>query len=805
MRSKKGSLIRQNISAHQLFQKTCRELVLKRRRKSDSAASTFQINERDQIPVLLHSNHFTGMINELQRGPRYYSQQLIENYLSHRFMLLGSNLVQVRHSIQCDGLAGISFPATEPVTFDSSGRWLEGRINQSNLQEAQRIWRCINMVHRKDNDRPGFSSYVPIDWQLDFKSGFRWSESTWYKDIKLRQQRGSDIKVPWELSRFQHLPQLALHYGYLLKSISPVKITDGEADTRPLNIEPEDLVREFRNQVLDFIATNPPRFGVNWSCTMEVAIRIVNCLFAYDLFGSFGATFDDAFYNIFNRSVYEHGRHIIENLEWRDEFRGNHYLADIAGLLFVAVYLSRTHETDAWLALAIQEFTAEVTQQFLPDGSNFEGSTSYHRLSAEIVVYCTALILGLSEEKLEALNSYENSLISGKPCLRPAPLPRHLDRFENKESASQSAASLFSPDYLERLDKMAEFTIGITKPSGHVVQIGDNDSGRFFKLLPIYSASISNTAHLTPKDEYGDSINLSASQAPREDHLDHRHLVAAINGLFNRADFTEFSASHTLESTIVRQLANGRTLPKKHLTPHNQNDETLLAESLELRTEEGLNLNLQTSSMVYNFTGADLRQDLLIRSYPYFGLFIYESTRLFLAIRCGPVGQNGQGGHAHNDQLAIELVVDGIELIVDPGTFIYTPLPEWRNEYRSVKAHFAPRIGDHEPGDLSLGLFRLPDTAQPRCLKFSETEFLGYHLGYGRPIYRRITIEEQRIVIDDMFADRPPNNLLNGENLFSSSVPFSPGYGEISKYPKITTTTGLFSHGKDKFDRTEPT
>ena len=52
--------------------------------------------------------------------------------------------------------------------------------------------------------------YEPIDWQLDFKSGYRWSDWTWYRVIRCGNIRGADVKVPWELGRLQHLPQLAL-------------------------------------------------------------------------------------------------------------------------------------------------------------------------------------------------------------------------------------------------------------------------------------------------------------------------------------------------------------------------------------------------------------------------------------------------------------------------------------------------------------------------------------------------------------------------------------------------------------------
>ena len=47
-----------------------------------------------------------------------------------------------------------------------------------------------------------------IDWHRDFKSGLAWDPSTHHLDVTIVRGDGSDIKVPWELSRFQHLTVL---------------------------------------------------------------------------------------------------------------------------------------------------------------------------------------------------------------------------------------------------------------------------------------------------------------------------------------------------------------------------------------------------------------------------------------------------------------------------------------------------------------------------------------------------------------------------------------------------------------------
>ncbi|HEX3051170.1 MAG TPA: heparinase II/III family protein, partial [Aggregatilineaceae bacterium] len=391
------------------------------------------------------------------------------------------------------GVEGFRYEMGAVVQPDQEGNWLNERINRANEAEARRIWQLIG---------PG---YQPIDWQLDFKSGYRWAETCWYQDIPYGHLPGVDIKVPWELARMQHLPQLA--WAYALAS-------GGEPGFEP----PEVYLHEFRCQVLDFIATNPPRFGVNWAGAMDVAIRIVNWLISYDLFCAYGAQFDEAFVQELVRSAVQHGRHILANRDWHAAWRGNHYLAEMAGLFVVGVYLSEGNEkanitAERWLNFALRELDREVALQFHEDGSNFEASTCYHRLSAELIVYTAALALNLPPDK----------------------------------------QSRFPLNHCERIEKMGEFTQHITKPSGCVPQIGDNDSGRFLKLFPAYERlSVENAcARYANLDGY----ESDDQEYWDEDVLDHGHLLAAMNGLFGRVDWPSGP-----ETTLVRGLAGGRHL-----------------------------------------------------------------------------------------------------------------------------------------------------------------------------------------------------------------------------------------------------
>jgi hypothetical protein len=595
------------------------------------------------------------------------SRALARHYQAHRFNILGSGWVHVIHGMSCPGFAGAAYTMPGPRA-----------LSPGNRQRAAEIRAAIS---------PG---YEPIDWQLDFRSGYRWKEDRWSETLLLGHEPGVDVKVPWELARLQHLPLLA---------------TIGRDDT--------NIARECRDQILDFLAANPPGFGVNWLCTMDVAIRAANLVLCRWIIGPG----DEIFEEYFAATLLAHGRHIVTNLEDTEGFRGNHYLADVCGLAFVAAALSESEETLGWWRFAIGEVLAESARQFHPDGTNFEASTSYHRLSAEMVAYTAALILG------------------------------------------RDGVGAFPAGFAERLYRMARFSIDATKPNGRVAQIGDNDSGRFFKL---------SAAHFDADLE--------------EDHLDHRGLVAAIGTIIAGADdLAAFSGpAFAFETELVGALASGRRL-QPATAPTAPASVPLKETSVSIAENQ-----TETTIMLHD---ASVLDGLSAIAYPDFGLYILTAPRFFLSIRCGSIGQNGRGGHAHNDQLAVELNIDGEDWLADPGSYVYTAAPRQRDAYRSVLAHATPKHDGKEPGRLDLGLFRLGDEARAECLGFSIEGFEGRHHGFGLPTYRAIRIADGLVRIRDGIGgavDWATNvetvTVTTTHELrrhFGLSVPFSPGYGSL--------------------------
>jgi Heparinase II/III-like protein/Heparinase II/III N-terminus len=429
-----------------------------------------------------------------------------------------------------------------------------------------------------------------IDWHADFKSGRRWPLRHGSL-LQLVYGDGSDVKVPWELSRGQHLPLLAGAY----------RLT---GERRYLD--------ELGAQLTSWARANPVEMGVNWACTMDVAIRAANWVAALSVVATDAAGkqwFADAL-----ESLLLHGRFIRSHLEW-SEVRGNHYMANVAGILPVAVLFRGGPEGASWASWASRELLREVEHEVRPDGAVHEASTSYHRLVTEL------WLCGMQAAKTTGSGLQPNA------------------------------------DH-EWLDRMLGLVRDYTRPDGLAPQIGDADDGRFL-----------------PLGEYG------------ADPRDHRHLFSQAGRAFEPA--TESAA------------------------------------------------------------------------YPDGGFYIMRGGGLYAIVRCGDVGRHGRGGHGHNDQLSFELAAGGQPLVVDPGTYLYTPDPVERNRFRSTSFHATLRVGGAEQNDLrDDDLFSMDDRARAEALAWDGKSFEGRHRGFpGATHTRRIELGDGALRIRDTVTSSEAQDL----------------------------------------------
>ncbi len=85
---------------------------------------------------------------------------------------------------------------------------------------------------------------------------------------------------------------------------------------------------------------------------------------------------------------------------------------------------------------------------------------------------------------------------------------------------------------------------------------------------------------------------------------------------------------------------------------------------------------------------------------PVSGLYALRAGRLEATAACMPSGVHGQGGHRHNDLLSFELAVDGVPVVVDPGTYCYLGDRDARAFFRGTCAHNTLAVDGEEQNDI---------------------------------------------------------------------------------------------------------
>jgi hypothetical protein len=559
-------------------------------------------------------------------------KQVGEHILNHRFNLLGTGWISRNTKLSLNEILD-----KLPDFWKAKARFLLTYLNEKN--------------------------YNLIDFWSNPVNNFVW-EPTFHKEIKI--ELGNDIKHPWELGRMQHLPVLA--YNYKL-------FHDSNPEFARLCIE------EFQNQILNFIAVNPVGYTVQWRSPMDVGIRMVNWLVSFDMFKSCGCLFDELFLKEFLESVYKHLLFILQNLEWSDGLRGNHYFANIVSLIFAGAYLPNCNFTSQILAFGLQELLNETEYQFFSDGGNFESSTYYHIQTAEMLLFALYILNSLTKEKVFSLSQY--TFYDWKCCKR-------LKKYsKQKFSVGLDMKIDLAEDFKRKICKIVEFAFAIRKPNGEIEQIGDTDSGYFIRLNYFFND------FLVFEENYENVLN--------RDILD--KLVECLSGDVKNAKARKTFFSKSVSANLALPKPKIVVLP------------TLFA-------------------------------------FPNFGIYIVKSVYYYLTFRCGDIGQNGKGGHSHNDQLSITLFAFGKDFIVDPGTYCYTCSAEERNLFRSTKMHNTivwqgkeqNLLRAQNPDDL---FWIYKHRTRSRLIYTGQNKIVGEHYAYPRACRREVGFELNRIEILD--------------------------------------------------------
>jgi len=279
-------------------------------------------------------------------------------------------------------------------------------------------------------------------WNIDYKTGYTWGSGLPYFKYKIIDySTKSDVKYAWDASRCHDL--LTLGEAYLLT-------------------KDEIYAKKIVGEISSFIEENPFMQSINWTCSMDVAIRAVNWLYAIRMIIN-SPSFDKAFDSQVKNSLAEHCFYIEKNLEKGIPCSGNHYISDLAGLLHLYVLFGEKGKK--W-DFALQEFLNELDFQVLPSGVHYEKSTSYQRLVLELYLYT------------------------------------YLFLINNKVAIPEWAK--------ERIVSMAHFLDELILEDGTIPLIGDNDNGRFLPFrscdMTDYRYIVAVSANVFPNNSF---INLS--------------------------------------------------------------------------------------------------------------------------------------------------------------------------------------------------------------------------------------------------------------------------------------------------------
>ncbi|OLD92225.1 MAG: hypothetical protein AUG84_01870 [Chloroflexi bacterium 13_1_20CM_4_66_7] len=303
------------------------------------------------------------------------------------------------------------------VAFDEPGdvvaalrsRWpeLEGRV----LERAERI--CQGQFDLLGRSRLDFGT--PVDWHRDPVSGVRSPRVHWSRIDHLNPTVAGEYKLIWELNRHQYFVTLGKAYWYT-----------GD----------ERYAATFVAHLMAWMDANPPKCGINWASSLEVAFRAISWIWGLYFFRTSPSLSAPAYLRTL-KFLFLHGRHIETYLS--TYFSPNtHLTGEAMGLLYLGTLFPELREAARWRRVGWSILVQALDKHVRPDGSYFEQSTYYHRYTTDFCLH--AAILG----QLNALP--EKAAIDAK--LRA--LLTHL--------------------------------MHLTQPDGRTPLVGDDDGGRLLVL-----------------------------------------------------------------------------------------------------------------------------------------------------------------------------------------------------------------------------------------------------------------------------------------------------------------------------------
>jgi hypothetical protein len=203
----------------------------------------------------------------------------------------------------------------------------------------------------------------PPRWHREAISGTDAPRRHWSRIDHLDTAVVGDHKLLWELNRHQYL--LAPAFCWLL---------DREARRF-------DLIQA---HLESWLAENPPRQGVNWVSSLEVAYRAIT--WCWLLWMLRDAPWRPDLRTRLTRSLEEHARKVERYLS--TYFSPNtHLTGEALGLFYVGTMLFHSPYAQRWRRKGAAILESAIRRQVYADGVYFEQANQYQRYTAEIYMH----------------------------------------------------------------------------------------------------------------------------------------------------------------------------------------------------------------------------------------------------------------------------------------------------------------------------------------------------------------------------------------------------------------------------------
>lgn len=196
-----------------------------------------------------------------------------------------------------------------------------------------------------------------------------------------------------------------------------------------------------------------------------------------------------------------------------------------------------------------------------------------------------------------------------------------------------------------------------------------------------------------------------------------------------------------------------------------------------------------------------------IKTFKHSGYTVINSNnRVTFTFDHGPLGMPPLYNHGHADALSITLTKEDQQILVDPGTYKYNGVPEWRRYFKGTRAHNTVIIDGLDQAVQETG-FIWSHPYKVDFLNYSEQSdglFVeAVHNGYSRlkePVWHKRSIlffGEANFVIKDSFTGRGVHDFeLNYHVHPNATVSMSDGWWRIEK---TGTKVFIMLLGQDDF------